>query len=377
MAVYRRNDTKSKRWFYKFEIDGAVYKSAVPTARTRRQAEEAERQAREDVHHGRYVAKWRGRSITFERFAKDEYLPWAKQHRAGYQGRVAAVDLFCEHFGSKPLGQISQITVERFKLAYLKSETRWGRPPMPSTVNQRIQILSAIMSHAVGLKYRRDNPCNGVEPLPVPDTEARFLTAEEAALLAADVGENSPAWVLDALLVGLGTGLRGEELLGLTKDAVDFARDLLFVAKPKAKKDPRRTQGVPMSSEVREILLRLSRESPSRHLFVRPGTGERVSLSMFDHRLEEACARIGLIGVHPHTLRHTFGTRLGDADVNVKKIQRLMGHADIKMTLKYIHPDDGSLRTAVEKTTVARPENVPGEGQAATAVLRKQLRAVG
>jgi hypothetical protein len=43
MAVYRRSDTKSKCWFYKFEIDGTVYKSAIPTARTRRQAEEAER----------------------------------------------------------------------------------------------------------------------------------------------------------------------------------------------------------------------------------------------------------------------------------------------------------------------------------------------
>ena len=60
----------------------------------------------------------------------------------------------------------------------------------------------------------------------------------------------------------------------------------------------------------------------------------------------------------------------------MKKIQRLMGHSDIKMTLRYIHPDDGSLRAAVEKTQAVRPENVPGAEQAASADARKQLRAV-
>ena len=64
-------------------------------------------------------------------------------------------------------------------------------------------------------------------------------------------------------------------------------------------------------------------------------------------------------------------------DVNVKKIQRLMGHSDIKMTLRYIHPDDDTLRAAVEKTKVERPENVPGagrdEGEAASPINPPRL----
>jgi integrase len=376
VSVYRHNETKSKRYYFKFVIDGVTYKQTVKTARTRRQAEEAETRARDDVHAGRYVGPSRPHSITFERFAKEEYLPWAKAHRKDYAGRVLAVKLFCEHFGGVPLGRVAQITVERFKLAYSKSETKRGGHPAPATVNQRLQVLSAVMSHAVLLRYRHDNPCNGVEGLPIPEAEARHLSVEEEAELMPELLREG-RWVVDVTRAAIGTGFRIRELLGLTKDAVDFARNLAFVFNPKGKKDPRKLKGVPMSSEVREMLLRLGRESPSRHFFVRPDTGERITRSMYYYRLGLACKRAGIVGIHPHSLRHTFGTRLGDADVNVKKIQRLMGHGDIQMTLRYLHPDDDSLRSAVELLAHNSTENVPDEALGVGAVSRKRLKAVG
>ncbi|HEX8354067.1 MAG TPA: site-specific integrase [Pyrinomonadaceae bacterium] len=374
MAVYRRNDTKSKRWFYKFEIDGVTYKSAIPTARTRRQAEEAERQARDDVHAGRY--KGRQRSMTFAKFLDEHYLPWAKLHRRDYEGRLAAVGALRPYFDHLPLDRISQITVERFKLEHSKSHTRQDRQFKPATVNQRLQILSAILSRAVALKFIRDNPCSGVERLPVDAAAVQTLSYEEEERLTAKLLEG-PSWVHDAARVALGTGFRISEVLGLTRDSVDFRRGLLFVSNPKWKNDPRRTLGVPMSAEVREILLRLDRESPSRDLFVHHRTGRRPSRGSFYGRLQSACESVGIFGIHPHSLRHTFGTRLGEADVNVKKIQRLMGHADIKMTLRYVHPGDEGLRAAVELAAGKSPRLVPGEAAAGRSGQPKPLRAVG
>jgi integrase/recombinase XerD len=374
MAVYRRNDTKSKRWFYKFEIDGVTYKAAIPTARTCRQAEEAERRARDDVHAGRYNAQ--RRSMTFAKFLIEHYLPWAKLHRRDYEGRLAAVNALRPYFDHLPLDRISQITVERFKLEHSKALTRQDRHFKPATVNQRLQILSAILSRAVALRLLRDNPCSGVERLPVEPEEARTLSVEEEERLTEKLLEG-PRWVHDATRVALGTGFRISEVLGLTKDSVDFGRGLVFVFNPKWKNDPRRTLGVPMSVEVREILQRLDREATARGLFVHHTTGGRPSRGAFYNRLRAACESVGIYGIHPHSLRHTFGTRLGELDVNVKKIQRLMGHQDIKMTLRYVHPDEESLRVAVELAAGKSPRIVPGEAAAGRRDVHKALKAVG
>jgi integrase/recombinase XerD len=374
VAVHRRNDTKTKRWFYKFVIDGVTYKEAIPTARTRRQAEEAETKARDDVHAGRYQPRRRARSVAFDKFAREVYLPWAKEHRKSYADRRAAVEILCKHFGATPLGRLSQITVERFKLDYLRADTARAKPPAPATVNQRLAILSAIMSRAAGLGLVGKNPCRSVEELPLPEAEPRYLTREEQEALMPELLKEG-RWAVDVTICLLGTGFRVRELLRLEKADVDFARGLVFVRHPKWAGDPRRTTGVPMSGPVLDVLLRRERESPSRFLFVRPGTGEPISRSLYGHRLKSAGDRAGVEGIHPHSLRHTFGTRLGAADVNLKKIQRLMGHARIEQTMQYQHLDDETLREAAE-VALSRPESVPGAAATSEREDRKMLKAV-
>jgi integrase len=297
-------------------------------------------------------------------------------HRRDYEGRLAAVGALRPYFDHYSLDRISQIAVEHFKLEHSRSLTRHDTQFKPATVNQRLQILSAVLSRAVALRLIRDNPCSGVERLPVDEGEARTLSYDEEERLTAKLLEG-PQWVHDATRVALGTGFRIGEVLRLTKDSVDFGRGLLFVSNPKWKNDPRRTLGVPVSAEVREILLRLVRESPSRDLFVHHRTGRRPMRGSFYNQLRTACESVGIFGIHPHSLRHTFGTRLGEADVNVKKIQRLMGHADIKMTLRYVHPGDEGLRAAVELAAGKSPIIVPGEAATNRSGISKPLKAVG
>ncbi len=53
-----------------------------------------------------------------------------------------------------------------------------------------------------------------------------------------------------------------------------------------------------------------------------------------------------------HALRHTFGTRLGEAGERLEVIAELMGHSKIEMTRIYVHPSLGSKKQAVEKALV-------------------------
>jgi integrase len=73
-----------------------------------------------------------------------------------------------------------------------------------------------------------------------------------------------------------------------------------------------------------------------------------VKRATVDHFFRKACARAGVEGFRFHDLRHEYGSRLGDADVNLKKIARLMGHSNTKQTERYVHPTDEGLLAATE-----------------------------
>ncbi|MGE4096024.1 MAG: tyrosine-type recombinase/integrase, partial [Candidatus Binatia bacterium] len=64
--------------------------------------------------------------------------------------------------------------------------------------------------------------------------------------------------------------------------------------------------------------------------------------------LRSACRRAGIEPCGPHTLRHTFASRLIMAGVDLRTVQELLGHKDIKMTLRYAHLTPNHKRAAIE-----------------------------
>ena len=69
---------------------------------------------------------------------------------------------------------------------------------------------------------------------------------------------------------------------------------------------------------------------------------------------EAACRRAGLGGLRFHDLRHTAATRMVELGANIVAISKILGHSDIKTTMRYTHPGD-SLKDALESLgTVAQ-----------------------
>lgn len=71
-------------------------------------------------------------------------------------------------------------------------------------------------------------------------------------------------------------------------------------------------------------------------------------------------------GFRFHHLRHTFGSTLGMKGVDIRSIQELMGHKDIKMTMRYSHPTPERKKRAVkmldEITSIFTTQANPDEG---------------
>ena len=128
---------------------------------------------------------------------------------------------------------------------------------------------------------------------------------------------------------------------------MDFSRNRLFVVNPKWKRDRRKTEGVPMSGEAAELVRRLCEAAHGDLLFT-DEKGGRLKRAAVGDFLRTACERAGVVGFRFHDLRHEYGSRLDDADVNLKKIARLLGHSNTKQTERYVHPTDDGLLAATE-----------------------------
>jgi len=50
-----------------------------------------------------------------------------------------------------------------------------------------------------------------------------------------------------------------------------------------------------------------------------------------------------------HSLRHSYGTRLGEAGADAFTIMRLMGHSSVTVSQRYVHPTSEALERAVER----------------------------
>ena len=179
----------------------------------------------------------------------------------------------------------------------------------------------------------------------------------------------------DELVILLGTGLRISELCGLTSDDVDLARRVvrvdhqllkakrgngLYIDKPKTKCGVRE---VYLSEKVAMAFCRvLAREQPREPIVIDGRKGflffNKKGKPMYGQSY--ASAFRSMVGkyrkgdrlplpdvVTPHTMRHTFCTRMALAGMNPKNLQYVMGHSNIEMTLGYYA--HASSETAMEE----------------------------
>jgi len=233
----------------------------------------------------------------------------------------------------------------------------------PATVNQRLAAISGLF----GFRSMRDPDAKN----PVPrGKEARRLSAGERNGLLAHVtrrprqrsalrlrepqrlpraldGDEVVALVgslrtwRDRAIAGLMVfcGLRAGEVLSLDVADVDVGGRWLRV-NGKGSKERRVPLDVDVAGVIQTYLLAERPETQARRLFVvakGPNRGEPLSPAGLRTIFRYHRALAGVPGGHPHALRHTFGTALAEAGVDLAVMQALLGHAHIDTTARYIH----------------------------------------
>ena len=326
---------RGKTWWYDF--GNHKYRGPIPEARTKHEAEQAETKLKRDVFEGKYGKEFG--TMYFADFVGDPdadqfgvgtFLEWAKINKRSWKHDQFRVRALLDAFRGKTLGEISAQAVERFKIIRRNSLTKYETQRSPASVNRELELLSRIFSLAGLLGHADSNPCNRVSKFKLQNQRHRYLLPdEEPALLAQCTGKRKHLAAMIAF--ALGTGARKSEQLSLKVRQVDFFRNLIVFDKTKSGK-PR---SVEMNSEVRQILLDLCKgKRPDECVWISPATGKPYT--DVKRAFASVCAAAKIEGLVWHDLRATFGTRLGEAGFNAYDIAKLMGHASITTSQRYV-----------------------------------------
>ncbi len=84
-------------------------------------------------------------------------------------------------------------------------------------------------------------------------------------------------------------------------------------------------------------------------LFVSYLSGKRITPNNIQGIFRRVCASSRFSGVHPHTLRHSFATRMLEHGMDLRYIAELMGHQSIETTRIYTHYSDNRLKAEYER----------------------------
>ncbi len=181
----------------------------------------------------------------------------------------------------------------------------------------------------------------------VTNAPKRALSVEQQKILLESLPREEPVWLFAQL--GVNTGLRAGELLGLRWDAVDLQSKVIHVRRSVVYRDGHAAalqEQLKTTTSRRDVpiplfLVDVLREEKAKasSIFLFPGkTGgvpEKSVLSRIRYllKLTPATTQLGAL-VSPHILRHTYATRLFEAGLDVTEVQKLLGHSNPTTTMQ-------------------------------------------
>lgn len=305
------------------------------------------------------AARRRSKAATLRDYVNNIYGPWVTTHRKDGKATLGRIkSQFDRDMGGTRLPDLTPWSVEKWRSARLKAGIK------PATINRDLNALKAAIGRAVEWGYLDINPLTKVKPSKVDDNGLpRFLSdAEELRLRSAldkreetarRERESANQWratrgyplmpdlravpfvdhLRPLVLLAINTGMRRGELFNLTWKDVDLPRAMLVVRGEGAKSG--KTRHIPLNAEAVTVLEGWRESSDGKNL-VFPGTdGERMDniTSSWGKLVKDAKVR----NFRFHDLRHSFASKLVMAGVDLNTVRELLGHADLKMTLRYAH----------------------------------------
>jgi integrase len=299
-------------------------------------------------------------SLTLRQFVDRHYEPWALEHLKRGKETVQRVRTAFSSLMDLPLENIESWAVEKWRTERLRQTPR----PKPATVNDYVTLLRVVLSKAVAWKKEtglQAHPMGKVKMLQAdktgrirylsPGEETRLRNAlavrdEQRRIRRARANEwrrerGYPEWPVDnpdhlapIVRLALNTGLRKGEIFNLKWSDVDLSGAQITVRGEGAKSG--QTRYLPLNTEAVGVLTTW-RQGRANDDYVFTGREQGEPLDDIKKAWTPLLKAARIQGFRFHDLRHTFASKLVMAGVDLNTVRELLGHSDIKMTLRYSH----------------------------------------
>ena len=284
------------------------------------------------------AVKAQTRRTTVE-LAGDEFLRHLREKNASahtIKAYAGDLDAFAAYVGSRDWKAIDHIAIRGF-LSQL-----YDKGLSKTSVARALAAVRSLYRWLAQEGVVEQNPAKLVSTPRLAKKLPRVPTIEEVnSVLDGKMPEIASFPERDRLLLELlyGCGIRNSELVGINMDDIRLSAEAILV-RGKGKKE----RYVPFGDGVREalaayqpwrqkLLLTLKKTTPALLLNQRGGRLTTRSVGRIVKRI--AVAKGLSPDVHPHTLRHAFGTHMLEEGADLRAIQELLGHERLATTQRY------------------------------------------
>jgi integrase len=334
MSVVKRGN--SKNWYINFQFNGETF---IRSSRTtvKKVAEQMEIEWKAQLHAETY----QGRKQRITLADAFEQYKLSKQGIASYRNLIAHETVLRRLLPMrKHIDDLTAHDLERFK------RDRVAEGVGAESIKYGLMLIRGTQKFAQQLGYRVSEITYPQITLPKSplrylsdDEERRLLVAldplrQGAGLTPAAKRSVEMQRVLqdayDLVILLLDTGARYSEIANIEWSRIDLVGRSIHLWRQKVQNETI----LYMSDRVFDVLSRRAAETNSRFVF---NNREGNSRGYCTQAIRKAILRAGLQNVRVHTLRHTHASRLIQNGMSVYEVKEILGHSDIKTTLRYSH----------------------------------------
>ncbi|TLD41853.1 MAG: Integrase [Candidatus Jettenia ecosi] len=332
-------------WAIEFRDQQGKWQSIIKPGFTKTTAKEAYLEIIRNIQRGLFDLPILQKmpKVTVEAYAR-KYLEHIKGSipENTFVSRQTAANAIIRRLGDFEVSRLNIVLIQRFCTDVLQLDQAKA-----STVNQYCSILRLVLDMAVQERVISTNPMQGFKRLKVDETTKRILTNEE---IRAILDESILPMGSDrmAILIGMLTGIRLMDVIGLDWSNIDFNNFRITLIPQKTG----RSITLPLSGYLLGELKRYKELMPDKEyrLFY-DGELNLVAGRKFSRRFVNLFKRLGMNDISFHNLRHTNASKFTEVIQDVSVASKLLGHSHTDITMGYIHKDFNSQKEAIEKFT--------------------------